>query len=97
MKKFAYIMMGEDLNPSEHKAEFKTDSAINYIYTVRNKEEAINLIKDLKSQNVGVVEVCGAFGRDLALEIIEESNNEIGIGYVVNEPEQNDLFDKFFG
>ena len=96
MKKYAFIMMGDDLNPEQHRAQFKTDSTINYILTVRNKQEAVEKIKELRDEGVGVVELCGAFGRDFAREIIKETNNEIGIAYIVNEPEQEEMIENFF-
>lgn len=95
-KKFAYILMGNHYNPDEHKAVFETDNQITYIFTVKNLKEAIIKAKKLKEEKIGIIELCGAFGEEGANRIIEATDNEIGIGYVVNKEEQEPIFSSFF-
>jgi hypothetical protein len=92
MKKFAYIMMGKH----QHMAEFDTGGKI-CIYMVRDALEAREKVLDLKNNGFGAIELCGAFSRDFALELISLTKGEIAIGYSVHEPEQDDIFGRFFG
>jgi len=96
MKKFASILMGESFIPDKHMAEFDTGGKT-CIYTVRNAQEAREKILELKNNGFGAIELCGAFGRDFALELIALTKGEVAIGYSVHEPEQDELFDQFFG
>ena len=96
MKKFAYLMMGRTLIPQKHRAEFDTGIKVG-IYTVRNPQEAREKVLELKNDGFGMIELCGAFGRDFALELIAITNGEVAIGYSVNEPEQDELIRRFFG
>jgi len=97
MKKFAYILMGAYNNPKLHSAELNTKFVNISICAVRNFDEAKEKVISLWQEGYGAIELCGAFGRKLALELISLTNNEIAIGYVVNEPEQNEVVAKFFG
>ena len=95
MKKYAFIFMGKSYIPEKHQAEFDT-GVKTCIYTVRNKQEAREKVIELKNNGYGAIELCGAFGRDFALELIRLTNGKVAIGYCVNEPEQDELFDEFF-
>lgn len=95
-KKFAFILMGSQYNPEEHKACFETEKVITYILTVKNLEEAFDQLSFLEKQGVGAIELCGAFGEEIAQKMIELTNNKIAIGYVTHKPEQDHLFAKFF-
>lgn len=95
-KKFAYMLMGEDYDTSLHKAEFETENQITYIKTVRNLDEACEKAIELKNDGVGVIELCGAFGKLGADKIIKVTDNKVGIGYVINSEDQSSLFNRFF-
>ena len=95
-KKFACVFMGSGYLPDVHKAQFETPSGITFIFTVRDFQEACDLLLSLQKEGVGVVELCGAFGEENAQKLIELTNNTIAIGYVVHKPEQDSLFEKFF-
>jgi len=98
MKKFAAMFMGPDFIPETHTAEFANKrEGKTCIYTVRNKQEALAKIVELKENGFGAIELCGAFSRDFALEMIALTKGEIAIGYSVHEPEQDELFNQFFG
>lgn len=95
-KKFAFILMGEDYVPMNHQACFETEKMITYIYTVQNFQQAKEKVLTLKQQGFGAIELCGAFGREHALELIELTDKEMVIGYVVDEPEQKEMAKEFF-
>ena len=45
---------------------------------------------------VGAIEVCGAFGKEGADKLIAATGNKVAVGYVVHNPEQDELFRQFF-
>lgn len=96
-KKYAFLLMGEDLVPAMHHAVFETEKYIYYICTVKNAEEAKTRARILYEGGVRAIELCGAFGSGLAREISELTNGEVATGYVVHEKEQDSLFAQFFG
>jgi len=96
VKKFAYILMDTHNDPASHKAEFDAKFVNISIYTVRNFEEAKKKVVNLWQEGYGAIELCGAFGRNRALELISLTKSEVAIGYVTNEPEQNDLIARFW-
>jgi len=96
MKKFAYILMGTTLNPSTHTAEFEVSFGKICIFTVRNANEAKEKVAELWHEGFGAIELCGAFNRNLARELIDLTNNEVAIGYSIHQPEQDKLFTQFF-
>ena len=89
--------MGPQYDSKTHQACFETKDQISYIYTVRNFKEGCERLSELEKEGVGAVELCGAFGADGAKKMIEQTHNKIAIGYVTHNPEQDDLFDAFFG
>ena len=96
MKKFAYLIMGENYCPEKHNMCLETKNLKTYFYTVRNFEEARCKVLELSQEGVGIIELCGAFDKTKAQELIELTNNKIGIGYSIHESSQNDLFEEFF-
>ena len=96
-KKFAFILMGNHYTPAEHKACFETENQITYICTVKSFEEVKGVIETLVKDGVGAVELCGAFGKERADEIIAYTDNKLAVGFVIHNPEQDELFKNFFG
>ena len=52
--------------------------------------------RGLRRDGVGAIEVCGAFGKEWADKIIAATGNKVAVGYVVHNPEQDELFRQFF-
>ena len=96
MKKFAYIIMGPGYDPDTQRALFETPGGLTAIFTVRNFAEAKTRLLKCRDEGFGVVELCGAFGEERARELIELTENKLGIGFVVHLATQNKLFDSFF-
>ena len=95
-KKYAFLLMGSDFNTEQHQVCFETEKLISCLYTVHSPEEAKIKIKELADKGYGAVELCGAFGPKLADELISLTEGKIAVGYVVHNPEQDNLFAKFF-
>lgn len=95
-KKFAYMVVGPHYTPDKHKALFEDENIETYIFTVRDFEEAKKRALLCVEEGFGVIELCGGFGEERAIELIELTENKIGISYSVHFSEQNDIFNKFF-
>ena len=95
-KKFAFFLMGKEFDPKMDQAVFETESCISYLYTVRDLEHAKKLAVECRDSGVGVIELCGAFGKDGADQLIEATEGKVGVGYVVHNAEQESLFQAFF-
>lgn len=95
-KKFAYLLMGKQFDPSVHRAVFETGNLVSCIFTVRSFDEAREKVLALAEEGFGVIELCGAFGASGAQKLIELTDNKVAIAYVTHNPDQNPLFDAFF-
>lgn len=96
-KRYAFMLMGEGYDPAVHRYSFDAGDHIVIFRTVRNFDEAKATAIELKGQGVGAIEVCGAFGREKARELIDATGGEVAIGYVVSDEDMGPLFAKFFG
>ena len=90
------MVMGVQYNPEKDQVTFESDGSITSVFTVRNYEEAKKCVIQCVDDGYAVLEVCGAFGEEKAKELFELCDGRVGIGYVVNPPEQNKIFREFF-
>lgn len=95
-KKFAFLLMGKEFDTAKDTAVFETEHMISYIFTVTSFEEALKRAVPCAEDGVGAIEVCGAFGKEWADKIIAATGNKVAVGYVVHNPEQDELFRQFF-
>ena len=94
-KKFAFLLMGKEFDTAKDTAVFETEHMISYIFTVTSFEEALKRAVACAEDGVGAIEVCGAFGKEWADKIIAATGNKVAVGYVVHNPEQDELFRQF--
>lgn len=87
-KKYAMLIMNPLFNSETDCARIDTEVMENHILTVRNPEEALALCARLKAEGFGAVEVCGAFGEELARQMYEAMGKTISVGYVVTPQDQ---------
>ena len=95
-KKFAFLLMGKEFDTAKDTAVFETEHMISYIFTVTSFEEALKRAVACAENGVGAIEVCGAFGKEWADKIIAATGNKVAVGYVVHNPEQDELFRQFY-
>ena len=95
-KKFAFLLMGKAFNPAKDTAVFETEHMITHIYTVTSFEDALARAVACAEDGVGAIELCGAFGKEWADKIIAATGGTVAVGYVINNPEQDSLFQQFF-
>lgn len=96
-KKFAMIFMGKDYTPEKHRALFETENQTTYICTVKNWDMIKETLDYLLKEGVGAIELCGAFGKEKADEIVKMTDSKIAVGYVIHDPKLDPLFKEFFG
>jgi len=96
-KKFAFILMGNHYTPEVHKAVFETENQVTYICTIKSFNEMEEKIKYLMGEGVGAIELCGAFGKEKADEVVKMTDNKVAVGYIIHDPSLDPLFKKFFG
>lgn len=91
--KFVYLIMGPFDSKDDRKAIGKNHNA--EIIGVKNLDQAKEVCKSLIGL-ADVIELCGAFEKEGAREIIDATNGKILIGFVTHLDSQNDLFDELF-
>ena len=70
-KKFAMMMMDAQYDTKRDYAVFETEEVETHMITVNSPEQAVQMAKELAEQGFGAIEVCGAFGEELARKMYE--------------------------
>ena len=96
-KKWAMVIMNRLYDPEKDQRRLDTPDADSYILTVRNSEEAVELAKKLASEGFGTIEVCGAFGEELARKMYEATGCKVPVSYVVTPEDQLPAVLRFWG
>ncbi|OCN05173.1 hypothetical protein A4S06_01975 [Erysipelotrichaceae bacterium MTC7] len=91
--KFAYLILGPFQSDVDH-ASIHNETA--QIIGVRTIEEACTVAKRLQDEGISCIELCGAFTKTGAREVIHATNGEIPVGYVVHDEDQNEIYNKVF-
>ena len=93
--KFAFIIMGKDFHPQQDRAAIHGGAA--QIIGVSSFDEACEEAVRLKEAGIGCIELCGAFGQEGTLRVIEAVQNSLPVGYAAHLPIQDEIFKKVFG
>ena len=96
MKKWAMVIMNAEYDPQKDTARLDTAGKETHILTVRNPKEAVELAKKLADNGFGAIEVCGAFGEELARQMYEATGCTVPVGYVVTPEAQFEKALKFW-
>ena len=96
-KKYAFLLMGKDFNPQRDHACFSAGGVDSYIITVRSPEEAVKKARELADEGFGALEVCGAFGENLAREMYQAADRRLTVSYVVCPKDQEEASLQFWG
>lgn len=95
-KKFAMMMMDAQYDTKRDYAVFETEEVETHMITVNSPEQAVQMAKELAEQGFGAIEVCGAFGEELARKMYEATGNKVSVGYIVCPLDQKELSDRFW-
>ena len=88
VKKWAMVIMNAGYDPEKDMARLDLEQVETHILTVRNPDEAVALAKRLGEEGFGAIEVCGAFGEELAKKMYEAAGCKVPVGYVTTPQDQ---------
>jgi hypothetical protein len=86
---YAYLFLGPNLNPAEHRAVIKTDKLTYTTVGISfdKKEQVIDIAKELINNGAQMIELCGGFGPIWIARIIEATQGAVPVGGVAYGPE----------
>lgn len=93
-KKYAMVIMGD--YKKDDQVKFESEDMITYIRTVRDFDEMKDLSLELYKDGVEAIETCGAFTEENIDDLMELTDNKIGIARVIALGKQKELMDDFF-
>ena len=96
-KKYAFLLMGKGFNPQRDHACFSAGGVDSYIITVRSPEEAVKKARELADEGFGALEVCGAFGENMAREMYQAADRRLTVSYVVCPKDQEEASLQLWG
>lgn len=80
VKKYAMMLMNEDFTSQD--IQLQVPGIEHHIFTVCTADQAIKLAKKLAKEGFGAIEVCGAFGEELAERMYQATDEMVPVGYV---------------
>ena len=95
-KKCAMMIMNPLFDPAKDHARLDHEKVENHILTVRTPEEAVAAARCLADEGFGAIEVCGAFGEELARRMYDAADHRLTVGYVVTPPDQLEAAKRFW-
>lgn len=95
-KKFAMMLMDQQYCSRKDYAVLETQAVETHIITVNSPEQAIEMAKQLAADGFGAIEVCGAFGEELARRMYEVTGKTVSVGYIVCLEDEKELSDHFW-
>ena len=87
--KFAFLILSK-FGSERDCASIQNGTA--RIIGVSSIEEAGEVAQKLLEEGIGCIELCGAFGKKGAAEIIRATGNRIPVGYITYLPEQDEVY-----
>lgn len=95
-KKFAMMLMDQQYCSWKDYAVLETQAVETHIITVNSPEQAIEMARQLAVDGFGAIEVCGAFGEELARRMYEATGKTVSVGYIVCPEDEKELSDHFW-
>ena len=93
---FAFIVFGLDYDPDSHSKIVESDTLRTRVVGVDSLEKAEAVAKELISDGVQLIELCGWFGPKGAARIIEAVGDTVPVGFVTHGPDSiNTLYELF--
>ena len=93
--KFAFLIMGDIFHSEIDQAMIH--GGVARIIGVPSLDAACREAVRLKQEGIDCIELCGAFGPEGAMRIVEAVENTIPVGYAVHLPIQDEIYRKVFG
>lgn len=95
--KYAFLLMGDGLDPAVHQAHFANECNDVSVYGVDNIELACAKARELIDEGVELIELCGAFHTAFTKQVIAAVGGKIPIGNVTHLDSEDEKFIKLFG
>jgi len=80
--KAAFIFLAPQADPTKHQADIETPEVTLLIRGVQDYEEAVKVAKQLVTEGVQALELCGGFGHIGTAKIVEAVEHKIPVGTV---------------
>jgi hypothetical protein len=87
LRKFGFIVTGGGLDSKTHRLEMRSDAFTMIAVGVPTPEHAVAVARQLVSEGIQLIELCGGFGPIWTGKIIEAIGNQIPVGSVSYGPE----------
>ncbi|MDO4394130.1 MAG: DUF6506 family protein [Bacillota bacterium] len=82
MRKYAFIVMMPDLNPSEYRTSCSAgDNEITFV-GVDNMDQAKAVVDELMASGYEKFDLCGSFDESMANEVVDAAKSGAGFSYV---------------
>lgn len=94
VKKFAMLLMNENFTLQNFQID--VPGIEHHVFTVCSPEQAITLVRRLAKEGFGAIEVCGAFGEELAKNMHEAAAKKIPVGYIKYPSQQEEVIKNFW-
>lgn len=84
---FAFIVFGPDYKPESHSQTLQSTALKTRVIGVDSLDSAEKVAKELVSDGVQLIELCGWFGPKGAARIIEVVGDQVPVGFVTSGPD----------
>lgn len=86
---FAFIFLGPDLDPKQHRSVIKTDKLTFTSIGIdfNHKEQVIEVAKEVVANGAQMIELCGGFGPLWIAKVTEAIHGQVPVGGVAYGPE----------
>lgn len=96
MKKYAMLLMNPAFDTEKGHACFGVDGIEHHILTIRCEQDAVKKASELADAGFGAIEVCGAFGEELARKMYDAAGHRLTVGYVTYPRDQEEANARFW-
>lgn len=100
MLKAAFIFLAPEADLEKHRAVVETPVVELHVVGVKDYEEACIVAKELVSEGIGAIELCGGFGNRGVAKVVEAVEGKIPVGVVrfdIHPGLENKSGDSIFG
>lgn len=87
---YGFIILAPDYNPTKQHAILENEYFRTEVVGVNSVEEAVEVSRELISQGVQLIELCGGFGEEKANKVIDSLKSDIPIGFVGFSVKENE-------
>ncbi len=87
LQRFGFIVTGTGMDPAVHRTELRSDTFTALMVGVTTPDQAIPVARQMHSDGIQLIELCGGFGPRWTAEVIRAVDGAIPVGSVGYGPE----------